>query len=517
MLDLSQILLLGLITGAGYYITYHRFSRDPREPPMLCNGIPIVGHLLGMMRYGVGYWTMQAQQKAAYSIFGINLLFSKIYIITSPELMQSVQRSKALSLDPLLDLAVLRFSGITKKQTLDLMLDTSSGGQGFAQKLMHALAPTMIGKSLDQMNIRMVRFMTPLIDELGGKPSVDLYQWCRDAITDASNDTMFGPMNPFKDKEVSDAFWDYEKNLGALVANALPWLIARKPLKARSKIAAAILKYHQAGGVELASDLVKMRHASILGAGISPEEYALLETPLPTGFLSNTVPAAFWSLYDIYSRPELLNDLRKEVELNALSVRTDGTLVIDIGALRGRCPLLLSTFQEILRTRTMSSPTRYVTQDTLIAEKYLLKAGSLVTMPSIEMGKQPEVWGETADEFDARRFMKGVASATRSGEREPRRLGGFMTFGVSPTICPGRHFASSEILGMVATMILRYHISPVSGIWEEPEKVLHSLVSIMNPVKGAFPVNVKRRREYQDAKWDFHVEEGKGQFPLVIG
>ncbi|KAJ5668219.1 uncharacterized protein N7477_006789 [Penicillium maclennaniae] len=448
---------------------------------MLCNGIPIFGHLLGMMRYGVGYWTMQAQQKASYSIFGINLLFSKIYIITSPELMQSVQRSKALSLDPLLDLAVLRFSGITKKQTLDLMLDTSSGGQGFAQKLMHALAPTMIGKSLDQMNIRMVRFMTPLIDELGEKPSVDLYKWCRDAITDASNDTMFGPMNPFKDKEVSDAFWDYEKNLGALVANALPWLIARKPLKARCKIAAAILKYHQAGGVELASELVKMRHASILGAGISPEEYALLETPLPTGFLSNTVPAAFWSIFEIYSRPELLNDLRKEVELNALSVRTDGTL------------------------------------DTLIADKYLLKAGNLVTMPSIEMGKQPEVWGETANEFDARRFMKGVASATRSDEREPRRLGGFMTFGVSPTICPGRHFASSEILGMVATMILRYHISPVSGIWEEPEKVLHSLVSIMNPVKGAFPVNVKRRREYEDTKWDFHVEEGKGQFPLVIG
>ncbi|KAJ5118842.1 hypothetical protein N7476_011197 [Penicillium atrosanguineum] len=516
MLDLSQALLLGLVAAAGY-IMYRGSRHDPREPPILSNRIPIVGHMLGMMWYGVGYWTMQAKQKASYSIFGIDLLFTKIYIITSPELMQSVQRSKSLSLDPLLDLAVLRFSGITNKQTLDLMLDASSGGQGFAQKLMHALAPTMIGKSLDQMNIRMVRFMTPLIDELGDKSSVDLYKWCRDAITDASNDTMFGPMNPFKDKELSDAFWDYENNLGALVANALPWLTARKPLKAREKIAAAILKYHQSGGVEQASELVKLRHTSILGAGISPEEYALLETPLPTGFLSNTVPAAFWSLYDIYCRPELLNDLRKEVELNALSIRTNGTHIIDIGALRGRCPLLLSTFQEILRTRTMSSPTRYVTQDTLIADKYLLKAASLVTMPSIEMGKQPEVWGETANVFDAQRFMKGVASETRPSEREPRRLGGFMTFGVSPTICPGRHFASSEILGMVATMILQYDISPVCGTWEEPEKFLSSLVSIMTPVRGAFPVNVKRRRQYEDTKWDFHVEEGKGQFPLVIG
>jgi cytochrome P450 len=316
---------------------------------------------------------------------------------------------------------------------------------------------------------------------------------------------------------LTDLTRDYERNLSALMAGTLPWLIARKPLKAREKIAAALLEYHRNGGVEHASELVKSRHEAIIGAGISPEEYALLETPLPTGFLSNTVPATFWTIYEIYSRPELLNDLRNEVELNALSIRADGTHVIDVGALRGNCPLLLSTFQEILRLRTISTPTRFVTQDTMIADKYFLKAGSLVTMPSIEMGQRPEVWGETARVFDAQRFTKGAASEARLGEREPRRLGGFMTFGVSPTICPGRHFASSEILGMVATMILRYDISPVSGIWEEPEKFLSSVVSIMSPVKGEFPVTVKRRQKYDDTEWDFHVEEGKGQFPLVIG
>ena len=62
---------------------------------------------------------------------------------------------------------------------------------------------------------------------------------------------------------------------------------------------------------------------------------------------------------------------------------------------------------------------------------------------------------------------------------------------------------------MVATMILRYDISPVSGIWEEPEMFLSSVVSIMNPVNGAFPVNVNRRRGDEDTEWDFHVEKGK--------
>lgn len=310
---------------------------------------------------------------------------------------------------------------------------------------------------------------------------------------------------------------DFEKGIAALIPDILPWFTARKPWKARQKISAAILKYHQNGGIEQASELIKLRHTSIFGAGMTPEEYALLEVPMPTGFLSNTVPATFWSIYDIYSRPELLDDLRKEVELNALFTRADGTHVIAIGALRGSCPLLLSTFQEILRLRTMSSPTRFVTQDTIIADKYLVKAGNLVTMPSLEMGKRSEVWGKTAEVFDAHRFMTGASSQAQPGEREPRRAGGFMTFGVSPTICPGRHFASSEILGMVATMILRYDISPLSGTWEEPEKFLSSVVSIMTPVKGKFPVTVKRRQEYEGIKWDFHVEEGKGQFPLVIG
>lgn len=69
---------------------------------------------------------------------------------------------------------------------------------------------------------------------------------------------------------------------------------------------------------------------------------------------------------------------------------------------------------------------------------------------------------------------------------------------------------------MVAMMILRYEIVPVDG-WVMPKKLISSMVSIMRPVKSEFPVDVKPRLEYEGTRWDFHVEEGKGQFPLVIG
>lgn len=301
-----------------------------------------------------------------------------------------------------------------------------------------------------------------------------------------------------------------------MIANTLPWLTARKAWSARNKVGKAIYKYAQKGGYEQGSELTKVRFNTTLESGVTVKDYAQLEVPMMIAFVSNTVPAAFWVLFDLFSRPQLLADIRNEVETNALSIAADGTHNIEIGALRESCPLLLSTFQEILRTRTTSSPSRIVTKDTLLADKYLLKAGSFVTVPAGEIGKRSEVWGETAMTFDPRRFMKSGPAKGQLGEKEPRRVGGFMTFGVSPTICPGRHFACSEILGMVAMMILRYDIVPVNG-WVEPKDLVNSMVSIMRPVKSEFPVNVEQREDYAGVQWDFHVEEGKGHFPLVIG
>lgn len=59
MLDTSQLLILGAVAALGY-VVYHGSRRDPREPPLVPSKIPLIGHLLGQVRYGVEYWTMQA-------------------------------------------------------------------------------------------------------------------------------------------------------------------------------------------------------------------------------------------------------------------------------------------------------------------------------------------------------------------------------------------------------------------------------------------------------------------------
>jgi hypothetical protein len=34
-------------------------------------------------------------------------------------------------------------------------------------------------------------------------------------------------------------------------------------------------------------------------------------------------------------------------------------------------------------------------------------------------------------------------------------------------MCPGRNFATAEILGFVASMLIGYHVAPVDGDWDK--------------------------------------------------
>jgi cytochrome P450 len=215
----------------------------------------------------------------------------------------------------------------------------------------------------------------------------------------------------------------------------------------------------------------------------------------------------------------LLADLRKEIIDNALVINKPGkepasaVHVIDLAKIRDSCPSLVSAFQEVLRVRSNAAPTRVVYEDILLNEQYLLKAGNVLQMPAHTINRERSSWGEQADHFNPARFM-GAEDATTKG---PRRMTGFMSFGVSPNICPGRHFASGEVLALVAMVLLRYDITPDGGVWEEPKLNPRAVAAAITPPVDAFNVRVAGRAEYVDMTWAFSVTEGKGRFNLVTG
>jgi cytochrome P450 len=292
----------------------------------------------------------------------------------------------------------------------------------------------------------------------------------------------------------------------------MPSITSRKSFRARERLVSAFVKYYEARGHENSSELTYNRWKVQHDAGATTEDIAKLEAAAGIGILSNTVPSTFWTLFDIYSRHSLLLELREEIRKNGLVIEPDtGLHVVDLASIRDRCHLLVSSFQETLRLRSNGAPTRVVCKDILLNGQWLLKEGSILQMPAPTINRHPVAWGEATNEFNPRRFMKDTS------QRDVKRATAFMSFGASPNICPGRHFASGEILALAAMMILRYDITPESGSWRPPVLNTKAMAASVTPPGEQFLVKVHAREEFKGTKWDFQVTEGRGKFSLVVG
>ncbi|KAG9447963.1 hypothetical protein H6P81_014091 [Aristolochia fimbriata] len=97
---------------------------------------------------------------------------------------------------------------------------------------------------------------------------------------------------------------------------------------------------------------------------------------------------------------------------------------------------------------------RTVHKDTTIGG-FNFPPGVVLTLQTLHVYRDPELWGFDAEEFNPERFAGGVASACKN-------LGAFMPFGFGPRICIGQNFAMMEAKVALA-MILRdfsFELSP---------------------------------------------------------
>ncbi len=58
MMDRWSILIVGLLlVGLHYLVHFLSTKLDPREPPLISPRIPFIGHVVGLLRYGVPYYS----------------------------------------------------------------------------------------------------------------------------------------------------------------------------------------------------------------------------------------------------------------------------------------------------------------------------------------------------------------------------------------------------------------------------------------------------------------------------
>lgn len=139
---------------------------------------------------------------------------------------------------------------------------------------------------------------------------------------------------------------------------------------------------------------------------------------------------------------------------------------------------------------------------------FLLKKGAMLQMPSRVTHTDESLWGST--EYNPRRFLE-IEKKIR-----PRDVC-FRAFGGGKTLCPGRHFATNEILAVVALWIARFDMRPVGGDWKMPTTAKTNVAAaIMGPDED-IQVEIATRGGMVGFQWAVKLEASDKTFAIVTG
>ncbi|KAF2846618.1 cytochrome P450 [Plenodomus tracheiphilus IPT5] len=472
------------------------------EPPILSPSIPLVGHLLGMLRHGSYYYSVVSNETTA-PIFTMRVPGGKIYVVKSPRLASQVDRNtKDISFSPYVMMFAERILASSKEGlkalSVNLRDDAREGCLAESRKVMHdTMSP---GEDLAILAKDIATHMWPHLASLervpnGGK--VQMHEWLRHVVCLSSTDAVWGPKSPFQDPVFEQSFWAILEQFAYLGLNFFPTITARKGYQGREIVFDGFRKFYAENGQREASPLVQSRFGVNKKFDISIDDIAKYDLSVATALLINSSVAAFWCTYELYSRPQLLAEIREGITRAARKSPSDEYLHVDIDKISSKAPQLEAFIRELLRLKAYNISGRVILHDTTLEGGYLLKKDSMLLVPSAGLHADPNVWGKDAEDFNPTRFLKegGIRSGVPASSHR--------TFGGGSALCPGRHVFMTEIMVLMVILVLKYEIEPVGGAWMEIEGKAHISRSFLAPAKD-IEVCVTERRCDKENKWKFY-------------
>jgi len=310
----------------------------------------------------------------------------------------------------------------------------------------------------------------------------------------------------------------------------LPYFTAHKPHIGRAKVQAAFRAYFRAG-CDLDDDVspfIKRRTITHRKYGFDIDEYAGWDIAMMMVATTNAIPTLFWNIIYVLSSPSITASIRTEVM--AITTRTtdpatgETSMTIDASKFSTHCPLLCAAYQESMRLSNRQMSFRVAGEDTTVIageKSYLIKKNAIVLIPSSIYSEDPRVWGSNADAFEPARWFKrdshkessGIAEA-KDAERLQKKS--FFPFGGGRHLCPGRHLAFAEILGMVALLVAGYDVVNAprdAGASQEPDAAPLAVPkrlsrffgeAVPKPV-GDYDVLIRRKKEFEGVRWAFDL------------
>ncbi|KAJ0307368.1 hypothetical protein COL5a_000221 [Colletotrichum fioriniae] len=524
-----------VVIGCYLLESFFFLSKNPQEPEYIRPRVPLIGHLLGLNKYGSGNYFTKVGADAKSKIFSAPIFSFKFYIIAERKFISSIQRNaRTISFAPFAAKAAHNFSGADEKAT---NLQDHLGGGPEAKEFDRVQRTTLAaGPELDDMSLVATQVKLEIVDKLAasalessetGVP-IDLFAWVKHTVGLSATEGMFGPLNPFKNPDHEADFWTFADKAHLLLPGGIiAELFAKKAMQARERNGLRYEEYVRLGGTETASGLLKGRSRIMAENGVSPRDIGRINIGFDIAMLANYVPTTWWSVFEVFSRPWLVDAIREEVR-KAVKKDENGEFCLDISIIKSACPLLLSSIQEAQRLHTIHAHIREVLRDTTITvddKTQLLKSGNYVQINGIPILRNEETWGADATSFDAYRFIKMKKKPNAPGVAAPGDLAphSFPIWGVAPHVCPARWFATTGTMTLIALMTLKldFEIAPdfkgegPSGReWRMP-KVEGLFVALHSPAEP-IPITVRSRKEFE-GKWRVETGTPGTRLQLSVG
>ncbi|TIC89847.1 25-hydroxycholesterol 7-alpha-hydroxylase [Colletotrichum higginsianum] len=487
----SSYVTVAVVLALAIFI--HRFSSpqlDKREPPPMKPKIPIVGHLVGMIRHQSRYFKTLENRNMAVATLPI--LSGKLYGIWEPTVIQSVYRNRLLSFEPFAVEFAQREIGFSNAM-LKVIQETT-----LLPEFFDCIHKSMTADNLRQMNANALTYVSDALDGVcnGSETfeATNFFVWVRNLMTMATTEALYGPGNPLRNSAslMEDTWYKsfyytiYKAALGEYYGNN---------------------RDHH----EDASQIVRSRAAVLRKHGISGKEVGMFEVALLHVATANTIPTLFWFMVQIFSRPKLADQLREEV-LPVARRGSNDDVTIDIGTINERCPLLVSCYREAIRLSNQGMGNRKVLEDTTVTDgkgqSYLLKKGCNVQVSAQVLHRLENSWGPDSASFKADRFV--VRSGKEHAESEKMKRAAFIPFGGGKHLCPGRNFAFAENLGLVASLLAGFEVSPLDENMKETEGIPDSAGcpmtgAVVKPVNNGekYGIRIRRRKGWESVKWRY--------------
>ena len=154
---------------------------------------------------------MAPSAKCKLPIYTLNMLSGKVYIVTSPELVNAVNRnSKKIAFNPFVAMLGKRITG-HDQDTSEIVQHNLNGehGPGYVidvhDRIVASLAP---GENLQQTTKAMLSQVSTYLEALTTDAEVNLFEWTRSMVTMCSTRALYGPESPFnQNPRFVDSFW----------------------------------------------------------------------------------------------------------------------------------------------------------------------------------------------------------------------------------------------------------------------------------------------------------------------